>query len=202
MLNAEIWTIAQAASAGPGDGSAVLLRPHDMDVAVPVFIGRLEVQSILVGKEGISLPRPLTHDLFLELLASQKLSLERVEIHKLVEETFHARLVITGGKHSHKEPLFLDSRPSDAFALAVRRKCPVLVSAEIVSKTGIPLELILETPENDEDYFSSLADMKKNKEPSRTEKIRMFQDLLHAAVAKEDYEKAAEIRDYLKELER
>ena len=76
MLQTEIWAIAQTM-----EGSAILLRPKGTDVAVPIFIGQPESRSILIGQDGIQLPRPLTHDLFLNLLAKQNLSLDRVEIH-------------------------------------------------------------------------------------------------------------------------
>ena len=197
MKPAEIWTVIQTR-----EGSAVLLRPRDTDIAVPVLIGQLESQSILIGNEGIVLPRPLTHDLFLNVLLSVNLFLERVEICKLVENTFHAQLVITGGKYTVENPLILDSRPSDAFALAVRRKCPILVSGEIVEQTGIPLDMIIETPENIESYFpSGQTAPPKNENAIRLKIIRIFQEQLNEAVAKEDYEQAAEIRDILKEME-
>jgi len=199
MLNAEIWTISQTR-----DGGAVLLRPHDTDIVIPVFIGRLEIQSLLIGKEGVNLPRPLTHDLLLNLLQSQNLSLERVEVHEIIENTFHARLVITGGTYTKEEPLLLDSRPSDAFALAVRRKCPIFVSPDIVNRAGISFELILEALENVDITDFSLGAINKSftgKNSARSKKLRLLQEQLDSAVAKEDYEQAAKIRDMIKEME-
>ena len=190
MLHAEIWTIAQTR-----EGNVVLLRPRHRNIAVPIFIGQLEVQSILIGKEGISLPRPLTHDLLLTLLESQDLALDRVEVHDLRDNTFHARLVISGGKYSADNPLLLDSRPSDAFALATRCKCPILVSPEIVKETGIPLNFFKNTVENDE-----APDTGKNSTPQEIERRRLL-DQLNEAVEKEEYEEAAKIRDLLKAME-
>ena len=183
MLQTEIWAIAQTM-----EGNAILLRPKDTDIAVPIFIGQLESQSILIGQDGIQLPRPLTHDLFLNLLAKQNLSLERVEIYAVIENTFHARLVIKKIKYSGENPLVLDSRPSDAFALAVRCKCPILVSSDVIKQTGIPLDLIDSVKEKNEAYSSK-------------KKIRILQEQLNAAVAKEEYEQAAEIRDMIKRIE-
>ena len=183
MLNAEIWTIAQT-----GNGNVVLLRPKDMDIAVPIFIGSLELQSILIGKEGVSLPRPITHDLLLNLLRHVHLSLRRVEIHEIKNDTFYARLILTGKDYSESAPLVLDSRPSDAIALAVRKKRPIFLSGSVVKQTGIPLEYFLEETEK-------TADTSQNK----------YQDLLkqlNQAVAAEEYEKAVEIRDMMLLLEK
>ena len=188
MLQAEIWTIAQTR-----EGCAVLLRPRGKNVAVPIFVGQLEVQSILIGKEGISLPRPLTHDLFIQLIDSLNLVLERAEIHELKNNTFHARLVITGDEHGRENPLILDSRPSDAFGLAARRKCPIFISADIVKETGIPLDFFI----NALDETSPVT--KSDLSPLEEEHQRLV-DQLNKAVDAEDYERAAEIRDILKEI--
>jgi bifunctional DNase/RNase len=199
MLHAEIWTISQTR-----DGGAVLLRPKDTDIVIPVFIGLLESQSILIGNEGVHLPRPLTHDLFLNLLQSQNLSLKQVEIHEIVDNTFHARLVITGGVYTGAYPLILDSRPSDAFALAVRRKCPVFFSFEVSKQAGISFDLIFDSPENINvtDFpFGSLNKPSGNRNSLRSKELRILQDQLNAAVAKEEYEQAAKIRDMIKEME-
>ena len=182
MLRAEIWTVVQT-----GEGNAVLLRPRNQNVAVPIFIGQLEIQSILAGKEGISLPRPLTHDLFLNLLDSLNLVLDRMEIHEIKDNTFHARLVITGGVYSADKPLVLDSRPSDALGLAVRRKCPILIASEIVSETGISLELFINAFKQDGS--------------AQEEKRGRLIDRLNQAVEMEEYEQAAKIRDMLKDME-
>jgi bifunctional DNase/RNase len=199
MLHAEIWTISQTR-----DGGAVLLRPRNTDIVIPVFIGLLESQSILIGKEGVPLPRPLTHDLFLNLLHSQNLSLKQVEIHEIVENTFHARLVITGGMYTENDPLILDSRPSDAFALAVRRKCPVLVSPDVVKQAGISFDLIFDTPgkSNVADFpFGPINKSPGSGDSPRAKELRILQDQLNAAVIKEDYEQAAKIRDMIKDME-
>ena len=190
MQPAEIWTIAQTR-----EGNVILLRPQQRDIAVPIFIGQLEVQAILIGKEGIVLPRPLTHDLLLNLLDSQGLSIARVEIHDLKDNTFHARLVIQGGDYTADKPLIQDSRPSDAFALATRCKCPILVSSDIVKETGIPIDFFLDTLDSDEEPDTPVQDIS----PLEVQR-RQLLDQLNDAVEKEEYEKAAKIRDILKEL--
>ena len=191
MLPAAIWTIAQTR-----EGNVILLRPQERDIAVPIFVGQLEVQAILIGKEGIILPRPLTHDLLLNLLESQGLSIARVEIHDLKDNTFHARLVIQGGAYTADNPLIQDSRPSDAFALATRCKCPILVSSDIVKETGIPIDIFIDALGGDEEQDAPPGDAS----PLEIQRSRLL-DQLDEAVEKEEYEKAAKIRDILKELQ-
>jgi len=186
MLQVEIWTVAQTT-----EGNVVLLRPLDKNIVIPVFVGQLEIQSILIGMEDIKLPRPLTHDLFLSLLDTMGLALDRVEIRELNGNTFHANLVISGGKYAADSPLILDSRPSDALALATRRRRPVMVSPEIVKQTGIGTEL----------FMDMLGDEKKaGTASSNQEKKNRLQKLLNEAVEKEEYEEAAKIRDMLNEI--
>jgi bifunctional DNase/RNase len=179
LLQAEIWTVAQTR-----EGNVVLLRPLDQNIAVPVFVGQLEIQSILIGMEDISLPRPLTHDLFLSLLKSQGLTLDRVEIQELRGNTFHACLVISGGVN---KPLMLDSRPSDALGLAARRKCPIMVSQDIIKQTGIAVDLFMDML--GEDKKAGVNDNQKRRDNLMRQ--------LNEAVENEEYEKAAKIRDML-----
>jgi bifunctional DNase/RNase len=179
MVISEIWSILKTSH-----GNAILLKPKNMEIAVPIFIGALEMQSILIGKEGMKLPRPNTHDLFLNMLASVNLSIRKVEIYAIKNDVFHARLIITGGEYSSDKPLVLESRPSDAFAVAARKKCPIYISSLVIEQTGIPL-----------DFF--INDL----EEERVDKNRSLKEQLEQAVAEEEYEQAAEIRDLLKKLE-
>ena len=155
-----------------------------MDVAVPIFIGTLELQSILIAKEGLTFSRPMTHDLFLDMLSRVNLSIRKVIVSEIKDDTFHARLVVTGGEYTNENPLILDSRPSDAFAIAVRKKCPIFLSASVIEQTGIPIDyFISELEENINDKYESLRER------------------LERAIAEEEYEQAAEIRDMIRKLE-
>jgi len=179
MYLSEIWSILKTSH-----GNAILLKPKDRDVAVPIFIGTLEMQSILIGKEGVSLSRPHTHDLFLNMLAHVNLLVKKVEVYELKDDVFHARLIITGGEYTKENPLILDSRPSDAFAIATRKKCPIYLSSSIIEETGVPLSFFINDLEEDTE-----------------DKYRSLKEQLEQAVAEEEYEQAAEIRDLLKMLE-
>jgi len=179
MYLSEIWSVLKTSH-----GNALLLKPKDKDIAVPIFIGTLEMQSILLGKEGVSMSRPHTHDLFLNMLANVNLSVKKVEVYEIKDDVFHARLVITGGEYTKEKPLVLDSRPSDAFAIATRKKCPIYMASSIIEQTGVPLSFFINDLEEDTD-----------------DKYRSLKEQLEQAVAEEEYEQAAEIRDLLKMLE-
>ncbi|MDR0301540.1 MAG: bifunctional nuclease family protein [Treponema sp.] len=179
MLVSDIWSVVKVRH-----GNAVLLKPRGIDSAVPIFIGTLEMQSILLALEGKALARPMTHDLFLNMLNHVNLSIKRIEIYELKDDTFHARLVMTGGEYSNENPLILDSRASDAIAIAVRKKCPIFIFASVIEQTGIPLDFFLEPLEETPD-----------------DKNKSLLEQLEQAVAEEEYEQAAEIRDLIKKLE-
>jgi len=192
MLYAEIWTIVQTS-----EGNAVLLRTLQSGITVPIFIGQLEVNSMLIGMEEVSLPRPMTHDLILNLLESQGLSLDRVEIHELRDSVFYARLVVSGSRHGGAHPLHLDCRPSDALCLAARRKCPVLISEDVLNLAGIPADFFIEALHGGEEAGFPRAE----KIPPEEKHRRQLLDQLAVAVEKEEYEQAAKIRDIIKAME-
>ncbi|MDR2158982.1 MAG: bifunctional nuclease family protein [Treponema sp.] len=188
MLRAEIWTIIRTEQ-----GNALLLRPLGSALSVPIFIGQLEVQSILIGSGDITVKRPLIHDLFLTLASKAGMTLGRVEVHELKNDTFHARVVLLGEGFSGRKPLILDARPSDALALAVRRKCPIFVSRKIVEQAGISVNVLVEDPPRDQPAGTAAQEIFS----SVPEKRRGLEVRLEEAVAAEEYEKAAKIRDML-----
>jgi bifunctional DNase/RNase len=118
------------------------------------------------------------------MLANVNLSIRRVEVYELKDDVFHARLIITGGEYTSENPLILESRPSDALAIAARKKSPVFLAPAVIEQTGVPL-----------DYF--IGDLEE--EP--VEKHSSLKEQLEQAIAEEEYEQAAEIRDLLKMLE-
>ncbi|MDR2369905.1 MAG: bifunctional nuclease family protein [Treponema sp.] len=185
MLKAEIWTIART-----DQGNAVLLRPLGSNVSVPIFIGPLETQYILIGGGEIPVKRPLTPDLFLSLVKHVGLELRRVEIHELKNDTFHARLVLSGGEYTGRETLILDSRPSDAFALAVRKKSPIYVARKVVEQAGIPVDMVMSEMEE------TLNSTDRAGSPVVSKREGLLAEL-EKAVEAEEYERAAEIRDML-----
>jgi bifunctional DNase/RNase len=201
MYEAEIWTIARM-----DDGTALLLHPLKSNLTVPIFVGENEAQAILLGLGGVTVSRPLTHDLLLDLVRKNSLVLYRVEVHDLHDNIFYARILFTGREFSEKNPLVLDSRPSDALALAVRSKCPVFISPKVTDQAALPLEFFLDTlGESGEISADTMEDQFVEAEaeyPGFTARRESLQVELDLAVASEEYERAAELRDVLALLDR
>jgi bifunctional DNase/RNase len=211
MLESEIWSIARI-----DQGNAVLLRPLGMDLVVPIFIGSMEVHAILLGLGNIKAKRPLSCDLFLEMSRRLGITLFKVEVHEIREDIFHARIFLSGREFSPSKPLIIDSRPSDAFALAIREKCPVFMASKVLERAGIPADIFAEegneggqTPpvimgEEIDEPDAAVPEKETAPEGIRGEadgslaaKRRRLQAELETAVEKESYERAAEIRDLL-----
>lgn len=180
LVPAEVWTVAKAEH-----GSAVLVRPIGSDVAVPIFIGPMEAQAILIGLGSISIARPLTHDLFIATLKQLKVDINRVEITELKDETFFARLVLTQGG----QEISIDSRPSDCIALAVRVKCALFIDEFVVDKAGISVNVVQE------------AAQYSFEQTERETQLSELKASLEKAVEEENYEEAARLRDRIRELE-
>ena len=174
MLEAEIWGIAET-----GDGYMIFIKPLKSEYSVPIFIGQLEAQAILIGFGGVSISRPLTADLLQNLIKEAHFELIRIEINDLKDNTFFGAIVL---KNAVGGELVIDSRPSDALALAVRCKSPIFVDEKVVAKAGI--------------LTDGLTAVKEE-----AAKRSLLQKELEEAVAVENYERAAEIRDILKSLE-
>ncbi|MFP4489965.1 MAG: bifunctional nuclease domain-containing protein [Spirochaetaceae bacterium] len=219
LVEAEIWTVART-----DQGNAVLVRPLGAEMAVPIFIGQLETQSILIGMGNVPMPRPLTHDLFISLLKDLGAELERIEITSLKEGTFFAKLIIL----QNEKKIVVDTRPSDAMGIAVRKKCPIFIAEAVVDEAGIPLSSITEqtieaqgdqppeeqvdAPEMNETPPQSTAGasdptadqifkQSSAQSPEGNSERKRLEKALEKAVNEENYEEAAKIRDQLKELE-
>jgi bifunctional DNase/RNase len=106
----------------------VVLQDHDHKVALPIWIGPAEAQSIAMQMEGINPPRPLTHDLIKAILDQSGVEFERAVIQDLKESTYYARIWLRAGGHD----LEIDSRPSDAIALAIRFHKPIFVATGLL----------------------------------------------------------------------
>ena len=105
---------------------------------LPVWIGGQEATSILIAVEGQQAPRPLSHDLITTLFAAVGARVERVDVTRIEEGTFYAELTLT----TPSGPQVLDSRPSDAIALALRADAPIWVADEVIDEAGIPAEMV------------------------------------------------------------
>jgi len=176
---------------------ALVLNEMDGTRTLPIIIGAFEAQSIAIALEAeIKPPRPLTHDLFKTFSDRFKINVKEVIIHKLVDGVFFSSLIC---EKDGKEEV-IDTRTSDAIAIAVRFDAPIYTYENILDKAGVYLKIeeemafenkqepsdvsfeLEELPEKDENDFSSLS-------------LKELHNQLNNAVASEDYEIAAKIRD-------
>ncbi|HWE66240.1 MAG TPA: bifunctional nuclease family protein [Acidimicrobiales bacterium] len=118
---------------------------------LPIFIGNPEATAIAYALQGVTMPRPLTHDLMKDMLGALEISVERVIITELRSSTYFAELhLLRGGQRT-----VVSSRPSDAVAVAVRTETPLFVADELMDAEGIILAL--EAEEEDEETLEELA---------------------------------------------
>lgn len=169
-------------------GAYVLVMvEEESNKKLPIVIGTAEAQAIAIALEDMDAPRPLTHDLFVNFASSFNINLSEVIITKLDEGIFYAELVC----ENFANKIRIDSRTSDAIALAVRFKCPIFVNKEVLKKAGVTPEV-----ENVHEDIASNFESEENELLNKTDKE--LQDMLNEAIKKEDYELASKIRDELK----
>jgi hypothetical protein len=128
-------------------GSAVLVLTNPEGRALPILIGLAEATSIAKELEGIELPRPLTHDLLRDSLEALGARIIRVEVTALRENTYYAIVVLTDASGRETQ---LDSRPSDAVALAVRVDAPIFVHEQVLRETQSSPQEFLASAEKEE----------------------------------------------------
>lgn len=169
---------------------ALVLAEEGGDRRIPIIIGPVEAQAIAIQLEGLKPPRPLTHDLIKNIALSFDIALLEVNIYKLEEGIFYSELLCqTDGKE-----IRIDSRTSDAVALALRFRCPIYTTEEILKKAGIVLEI------DDENSPARTADDEDDfHQPGGSSygqySLSELEELLSDAIQEEDYEKASIIRD-------
>jgi bifunctional DNase/RNase len=115
---------------------ALILAEEDGNRRIPVIVGTPEAQSIAIALEYITPPRPLTHDLFVSFATAFDIKLKEVYIYKFEEGIFYSELLFTDGKRE----VPVDSRTSDAIAIALRAKCDIYVSESIMIEAGVVLD--------------------------------------------------------------
>lgn len=170
---------------------ALVLSEAEGNRRIPIIIGAVEAQAIAIQLEGLKPPRPLTHDLFLNVALAFNIEIKEVLIHKLEEGIFYAEIVC----EQNKNRIRVDSRTSDAIALALRFECPIFTTEEIIEKAGI----IMEFEEGSEENESTESNETKEGAPVKINfkeyTLEELNDMLDSAISSEDYEKASKIRD-------
>jgi hypothetical protein len=185
-------------STNPASGGAyaLILREVEGSRRLPIIIGQAEAQSIALEMEGIKPPRPLTHDLMKNIITAFGSELTDVTIDDLRDGTFYAKLNI--------DNQLIDSRPSDAIALAVRYGAQIYVSAGVMDEASfVPEEEEEETQQKEGGNPKPPKAPTPPKDPPANKMTRLEQlhQELKQAIEKEDYEKAASLRDEIRRLE-
>jgi len=132
----------------------IVLKEKRGDKTLPIWIGLFEAQSIALAMENIKPPRPLTHDLAKSLIEKLKGKVDKVVINDLRHNTFYAKIFI----RQNGEDIQVDSRPSDAIAIALRLKVPIFIEEEVLEKVAIDSGPIGE--EEIEEFKKKLKDLK------------------------------------------
>ena len=177
----------------PSKGYAVLLQEKDSNRSLPIIVGSNEAQAIALYLEGVDMPRPMTHDLLINVLDSLESDIRQVTIARMKNGTFFAEIEVSNSKVGD---IIIDSRPSDAIAIALRTMTPIYVSDEVMERAGIDNYStggeVVETV--------SLDDL--SKEESAGSVIENLAEALEKAISEEEYEVAARLRDRIKQLEK
>jgi bifunctional DNase/RNase len=172
---------------------ALILTEENGNRRIPIIIGGFEAQAIAIQLEGLNPPRPLTHDLFHNFAVSFDITIVEVRIYRLYEGVFYSKLICDDGK----KEVIVDARTSDAIALALRFKCPIYTTEEIIEQAGIILE---ENQDLDEDFekdefYSSEPKAPEIGDELKELSLKELKGMLDEAIKNENYERASIIRD-------
>lgn len=184
---------------------ALILAQVGGPFRIPVVIGASEAQAIALKMEGIIPPRPLTHDLFTSLGHAFGIELVEVFIYRFEDGVFYSELTFTDGERT----VTLDSRTSDAIAIAMRTGAPIFTTPEILTETGFELEeLAPDTGEtgDDSDVIRDDSDDSSEVTPVRSPKLENYtveelKKTLAKLIENEEYEEAARVAEIIKRKE-
>ncbi len=159
------------------NGFVVILKDKDEKKWLPIWIGPFEAKMISLALENTKPSRPFSPDLMKNIIESAELKMEKVVISDIRDNTYFATIWLKKGE----KQLFIDARPSDAIALALRLESPIYIAEEVMKQASIV------HPSKEEEVSVRLSQLKND---------------LQTEVDKENYEKAAEIRDEIRRLEK
>lgn len=189
MERIQVDILGLSTNPASGGAYALILKEVHGNRRLPIIIGASEAQSIALEMEGIKPPRPLTHDLMKNIITAFGGELSDITIDELRDGTFYAKLNIDSQQ--------IDSRPSDAIALAVRYGVQIYVAASVMDEAAF-------VPEEEEEDQLGASKPQKTKETSSSppgSKLDQLYRALKEAIEKENYERAAQLRDEIKKLE-
>ena len=193
MKKIQCEILGLSSSPSTGGAYAILLKEVNGIRRLPIIIGAFEAQAIALEIEGIKPPRPLTHDLLKQVIDSLGATVMEILIDELKENTFYAKILLEVSALTNE----IDSRPSDAIALAVRAQVPIYVAESVMQIAAfVPSEETEKEPLPAEDFEKDEDPLPKSKEAQ----IAALQNKLREALESEEYERAAKLRDDIQKL--
>lgn len=193
MKKLELEIVALSHSVTQSHNYAVVLGELNGNRRLPIVIGGFEAQAIAVAMERMTPNRPLTHDLFKNTLDTFDIELKEVVINNLLDGIFYAQLVCV----RDGQEFVIDSRTSDAIAMAVRFKSPLFTFDFVMDQAGVVLE---DEEETKEEKLPELPD-DPGSDSFENYSLKALEQMLKEVLETEDYEKAAMIRDEIKRRE-
>lgn len=198
IIQVDIYGLSLSSSL-QGGGYAIILKEVSGERRIPIIIGHSEAQAIAFELEGIKPPRPLTHDLTKNIIEALGFSVTSVIINELKDSTFYAKIKFDAPSLDE-----MDARPSDAIALALKFTAPIFIASSIMDEIGFIPENenqdLGKTIENVSEYVEETQEETVNESP-KERKLRKLKGELDEAIAKEDYEKAATLRDEIRKID-
>lgn len=169
---------------------ALILAEENGSYHIPIVIGASEAQSIAIKMEQINMPRPMTHDLVVSITKAFGIKLTEVFIYKFEDGIFSSELTFK----DEERQIVIDSRTSDAIAIAMRTRAPIYTTREIIDETGFLLEV------SGENSFSLEKDSDKGKGSIKIENLTIgeLEKMLNRHIEMEEYEEAAKISEIIK----
>jgi uncharacterized protein len=200
-IDLEIFDISHS---GTNSGAyAMVLVEKGGNRKIPIIIGSSEAQAIAIELENMKPSRPLTHDLYKNTLTSFNMTVTEVLIYNYNEGIFFAKVIVTDGERI----IEIDSRSSDAVAIAVRFRIPIKCDEIILQTMGIdPSEDSTSEDELDEDgeieFDAVVEDVEKpSKKTNKAEELKELRDKLNQAIENEEYEAASKLKIAIEKLE-
>ena len=188
MKNIQHLIIANLLPSSVGSSSFILLleSKDNSNLKFPIVIGYNEAQSITIEMEGIKPSRPLTHDLFINMINSLSMSIDSITITKFIDGIFYAIITV----NANNTFIDIDSRPSDAVAISLRSKAPIKINSNLLETLSI----------NDAEINADLVNQPELEITKATLSFDDLNKLLTDALINENYELAAKIRDDISRL--
>lgn len=203
MKNIELEILGLSSALSSSNNTyALILKEINGLRRLPVIIGAFEAQAIALELENFKRLRPLTHDLFYDVIIKLGAAVQKIVIDDIKDGIFYATIFI---RQNDGKILELDARPSDAVAIAVRFRCPIFATHNVMDEASV----LVNEEQQEEDKLTeqkqNVPSTPQNTPPKSTEnlqqKIESLISQIEEAILNEDYETAAKLRDEIKRLE-